>query len=155
MPEQERLKPPGSIPPPRPGPTPSAFWARPSTTNTTCSNCCAGRKVAYRDLLTLPGAGVGEGDPLVVEQLEISAKYQGYIDRQAEEVCRAAAYEDTRLPDDLDYGTVAGLSNEVKQKLHQHRPQTLRQASASRASRRPPFRFAHPPQSAWAPARAA
>ncbi len=86
-------------------------------------------EVAYRDLLTLPGAGVGEGDPLVVEQLEISAKYQGYIDRQAEEVCRAAAYEDTRLPDDLDYAAVPGLSNEVRQKLHQHRPQTLGQAS--------------------------
>lgn len=86
-------------------------------------------EIAYRDLLTLPGAGVGATDPLVIEQLEISAKYQGYIDRQAQEVSRAASYEDMLLPDDLDYGAVAGLSKEVQQKLLQHRPRTLGQAS--------------------------
>ena len=86
-------------------------------------------EVAYRQLLTLPGAGAGESDPLVVEQLEISAKYQGYIDRQSEEVAKSANYENTLLPADLDYSTVAGLSNEVKQKLTQHRPQTIGQAS--------------------------
>ena len=86
-------------------------------------------EVSYRNLLTLPGAGEGESDPLVIEQLEISAKYQGYIDRQADEVARAAAYENTPLPADIDYATVPGLSNEVKQKLQQHRPQTLGQAS--------------------------
>ena len=86
-------------------------------------------EVGYRQLLTLPGAGAGESDPLVVEQLEISAKYQGYIDRQSEEVAKSANYENTLLPADLDYSTVAGLSNEVKQKLTQHRPQTIGQAS--------------------------
>ena len=86
-------------------------------------------EVSYASLLTLPGAGEGEADPLVVEQLEISAKYQGYIDRQTEEVAKAASYENTALPADLDYATVAGLSNEVKQKLTQHRPQTIGQAS--------------------------
>jgi tRNA uridine 5-carboxymethylaminomethyl modification enzyme len=65
----------------------------------------------------------------VVEQLEISAKYQGYIDRQADEVAKSASYENTQLPNDLDYTTVAGLSNEVKQKLTQHKPQTIGQAS--------------------------
>ena len=68
-------------------------------------------------------------DPAVVEQLEISAKYQGYIDRQAEEVAKSANYENTVLPTELDYATVAGLSNEVKQKLNQHKPQTIGQAS--------------------------
>ncbi len=85
--------------------------------------------VSYADLLTLPGAGEGPGDPLVIEQLEISAKYQGYIDRQVEEVAKSANYEHTALPADLDYGSVAGLSNEVKQKLTAHRPQTIGQAS--------------------------
>ena len=86
-------------------------------------------EVTYASLLTLPGAGEGQSDPQVVEQLEISAKYQGYIDRQAEEVAKSASYENTPLPADLDYSTVAGLSNEVKQKLKLHQPQTIGQAS--------------------------
>jgi tRNA uridine 5-carboxymethylaminomethyl modification enzyme len=86
-------------------------------------------EIAYRELLTLPGAGAGESDAMVIEQLEISAKYQGYIDRQAEEVARSGSYENTLLPVELDYATVAGLSNEVKQKLAQHKPQTIGQAS--------------------------
>ena len=86
-------------------------------------------EIAYAELLSLPGAGEPVSDPLVVEQLEISAKYQGYIDRQTEEVARAAAYESSVLPADLDYAKVAGLSNEAKQKLAQHRPQTIGQAS--------------------------
>ena len=86
-------------------------------------------EVSYASLMTLSGAGTALSDPLVVEQLEISAKYQGYIDRQAEEVARSTTYERTILPADLDYGTVAGISNEVRQKLAQHRPQTIGQAS--------------------------
>jgi len=86
-------------------------------------------EVSYASLLTLPGAGEAQIDPLVVEQLEISAKYQGYIDRQAEEVAKSASYENAVLPSDLDYGKVAGLSNEVRQKLTQHKPQTIGQAS--------------------------
>ena len=86
-------------------------------------------EIAYRELLTLPGAGAAQSDPMVIEQLEISAKYQGYIDRQAEEVARSGSYENTLLPVELDYATVAGLSNEVKQKLAQHKPQTIGQAS--------------------------
>ena len=86
-------------------------------------------EVSYAALLTLPGAGEAVSDPMVIEQLEISAKYQGYIDRQAGEVLRSAAYESAVLPETLDYATVAGLSNEVKQKLAQHRPQTIGQAS--------------------------
>ncbi|WP_428826275.1 tRNA uridine-5-carboxymethylaminomethyl(34) synthesis enzyme MnmG [Azonexus sp. IMCC34842] len=86
-------------------------------------------EIAYRELLTLPGAGAGESDAMVIEQLEISAKYQGYIDRQAEEVARSGSYENTLLPVELDYTKVAGLSNEVKQKLAQHKPQTIGQAS--------------------------
>ena len=65
----------------------------------------------------------------VIEQAEISLKYAGYIDRQNEEVERAAHYENLTLPDDLDYGQVSALSIEVRQKLAQHRPATLGQAS--------------------------
>ncbi|WP_372661039.1 tRNA uridine-5-carboxymethylaminomethyl(34) synthesis enzyme MnmG [Hydrogenophaga sp.] len=65
----------------------------------------------------------------VLEQVEIAAKYSGYIDRQIDEVQRAAHYEDLKLPPDLDYLQVTALSFEARQKLHQHRPETLGQAS--------------------------
>jgi tRNA uridine 5-carboxymethylaminomethyl modification enzyme len=65
----------------------------------------------------------------VIGQLEIDAKYAGYIERQQEDVRRAAAYESLRLPPELDYSTVTALSFEVRQKLNQQRPATLGQAS--------------------------
>jgi tRNA uridine 5-carboxymethylaminomethyl modification enzyme len=65
----------------------------------------------------------------VVEQVEIATKYAGYIDKQLEEVARAAHYEHLKLPEDLDYGAVTALSIEVRQKLSRHRPETLGQAS--------------------------
>jgi len=71
----------------------------------------------------------GLSDPLVIEQLEIQAKYQGYIDRQQDEVAKSLANEEARLPDDFDYAQVNGLSKEVQQKLAQQRPQTIGQAS--------------------------
>ncbi len=84
----------------------------------------------YAELMTLPGAPEGtETDPQVVEQLEIAAKYQGYIDRQQEEVAKSAQQEATVLPADLDYSAVRGLSKEVQQKLERHRPETIGQAS--------------------------
>lgn len=84
-------------------------------------------ELTYVDIATL------KGDPLAseaaAEQVEIEAKYAGYIDRQQEEVDRLRAYENTLIPEDLDYSTVDGLSNEVKQKLAAARPQTLARAS--------------------------
>lgn len=65
----------------------------------------------------------------VVEQMEVSIKYAGYIDNQIDEVQRAAHYENMRLPEDLDYAQVHALSFEARQKLGQHRPETLGQAS--------------------------
>ena len=67
-------------------------------------------------------------DP-VVEQVEIAAKYAGYIDRQRDEVERSAYYENLRLPQDMDYMQVSALSFEARQKLQRHRPETLGQAS--------------------------
>lgn len=65
----------------------------------------------------------------VIEQLEIATKYAGYIDKQNEEVMRAQGLEELALPDELDYNQVTALSFEVRQKLTQHRPQTLGQAT--------------------------
>ncbi len=66
---------------------------------------------------------------VVIEQVEITAKYAGYIDRQIEEVGRALHYENLKLPAELDYLQVSALSIEARQKLNQHRPETLGQAS--------------------------
>jgi len=68
-------------------------------------------------------------DPVVAEQVEIQAKYAGYIERQQQEIERNRRNEDTALPAGLDYTAVAGLSNEVRQKLQRHRPETLGQAA--------------------------
>ena len=66
---------------------------------------------------------------LVAEQVEISTKYAGYINKQVDDVARAAHFEHLKLPDDLDYGLVHALSFEARQKLNTHRPETLGQAS--------------------------
>lgn len=84
--------------------------------------------VGYSDLMSLPGMGPAITDPAVTQQLEIQAKYHGYIERQRDEVERTRASEEIRFPSDWDFSKVPGLSNEVKQKLTQHRPETLGQA---------------------------
>jgi tRNA uridine 5-carboxymethylaminomethyl modification enzyme len=68
-------------------------------------------------------------DRAVADQVEIQAKYAGYITRQRDEVARSEAHESTRLPPDLDYRAVRGLSFEVQQKLAAQRPETIGQAS--------------------------
>ncbi len=68
-------------------------------------------------------------DPAVLEQVEIQAKYAGYIERQQIEIARARRYEDLPLPKTLDYRQVIGLSNEVREKLLLHKPATLGQAA--------------------------
>jgi tRNA uridine 5-carboxymethylaminomethyl modification enzyme len=85
-------------------------------------------QVTYASLMTLSGAGVGVIDPQVVEQVEIQAKYAGYIERQQDEVERSRSQESLKLPAGLDYREVRGLSIEVSQKLNQHKPETLGQA---------------------------
>ena len=85
--------------------------------------------VSYDELMELPGAGPGVDDPDVARQVEIATKYAGYIDRQDEEIARNRADEDARIPHDLDYAAVRGLSFEVRQKLGAQRPETLGQAA--------------------------
>jgi len=86
-------------------------------------------EVGYADLMTLPGAGMPVEALEVVEQVDIQAKYHGYIERQKEDVARMAQQESTAIPADLDYAALNGLSIEVRQRLAQHRPQTVGQAS--------------------------
>ena len=85
--------------------------------------------VTYGSLRTLDGVEFPQVDPIVAEQVEIQAKYLGYIARQQDEIARHERYESMVLPADLDYREVHGLSNEVHQKLNQHKPATLGQAS--------------------------
>jgi len=85
--------------------------------------------VTYDSLMSLPGLELPTLDPVITEQIEIQAKYEGYITRQQEEIERHRRNETLKLPDNLDYSAVSGLSNEVRQKLQHHRPATVGQAS--------------------------
>ncbi|CAN0617383.1 5-carboxymethylaminomethyluridine-tRNA synthase subunit MnmG [Burkholderia multivorans] len=94
--------------------------------------------VSYESVCGLRGGECGPAEPLsddpvlraqIEEQIEIGIKYQGYIERQAGEIERNGANENTRLPDEIDYRDVRGLSFEVSQKLNQFRPETIGQAS--------------------------
>ena len=102
----------------------------------------SGGRFANSDLPVAAGQGLAAGaqEPVaalaqdvfvqsVIEQVEIAIKYAGYIDRQIEEVGRAAHYENLRLPESLDYMQVSALSIEARQRLNKQRPETLGQAS--------------------------
>ncbi|TAM07608.1 MAG: tRNA uridine-5-carboxymethylaminomethyl(34) synthesis enzyme MnmG [Paraburkholderia sp.] len=128
-------------------------WVNPKTLSADEATALLGkpidREYNLADLLRRPGVsydgvcGLREGTcgpdtPLaddeillaqIKEQIEIGIKYQGYIDRQADEIERNGAHENTRLPEGIDYAEVRGLSFEARQKLNQHRPETIGQAS--------------------------
>ena len=86
-------------------------------------------ETSYRALVGVEGIGPGVDDEAVAQQIEIQARYHGYIERQREEIARARRYEDTQVPDDLDYAAVRGLSSEVREKLERHRPASVAQAA--------------------------
>ncbi|MCL7930796.1 tRNA uridine-5-carboxymethylaminomethyl(34) synthesis enzyme MnmG [Halomonas llamarensis] len=87
-------------------------------------------ELTYADIATLPGIeGEAVDNDAVTEQVQIQAKYQGYIDRQQDEIDKLKRHEATPLPDSLDYQRVEGLSNEICQKLIEARPATLAQAA--------------------------
>lgn len=128
-------------------------WVNPKTLPAEEATALLGKPIDHEyslaDLLRRPGisydgvCALREGacgpeapladDPVLLEQIkeqiEIGVKYQGYIDRQADEIVRNGAQENTRLPEGLDYNDVRGLSFEARQKLIQHRPETIGQAS--------------------------
>jgi tRNA uridine 5-carboxymethylaminomethyl modification enzyme len=86
-------------------------------------------EVSYEQVLSLGEVGLGEMEPAVREQVEIAAKYQGYIDRQVDDVARSRGQENTKLPRDLDYSEMHGLPIEAQQKLNAQKPETIGQAS--------------------------
>ena len=83
----------------------------------------------YRKLTGAIGGPVDSVTDEVAEQIEIQAKYSGYLERQTAEIEKARRHEQTRIPDVIDYQQVRGLSAEVCQKLSDHRPETIGQAS--------------------------
>jgi tRNA uridine 5-carboxymethylaminomethyl modification enzyme len=85
--------------------------------------------VNYTELMTVETAGPGLDDEAVAEQVEIQIKYAGYIDRQNTEIEKTRRHEETRLPEDLDYTQIKGLSAEVCEKLTRQRPVSIGQAS--------------------------
>ena len=85
-------------------------------------------KATYRGIVSLPQVGGPVEDDKVAEQVEIQAKYAGYIERQRDEIERTRRSEAVLLPRDMDYRNVKGLSSEVREKLQRNRPETLGQA---------------------------
>ncbi|RBW43955.1 tRNA uridine-5-carboxymethylaminomethyl(34) synthesis enzyme MnmG [Psychromonas sp. B3M02] len=86
-------------------------------------------EVDYETLMKVEGLGPAIEDPIAAEQVEIKIKYQGYIDRQLDEIAKLKRHEDTVLPRDLDYSEIKGLSNEVTTKLNDIKPESIGQAS--------------------------
>ncbi|MEY3244331.1 MAG: hypothetical protein RJB20_571 [Pseudomonadota bacterium] len=127
--EQERLKKtfvqPGNITPEKM----TALFGKPLEHEYSLFELLRRPEVSYADVLSLSDDGLGEVEPAVREQVEIAAKYQGYIDRQTDEVARSRGQENTSLPSDLDYRGIHGLPIEAQQKLNAQKPETIGQAS--------------------------
>lgn len=90
-------------------------------------NLLARPEINYLDLVAVTGGGII--DEQIAEQLEIKTKYAGYLDRQLEDIAKLRASEAVKLPADMDYAVISGLSKEIQQKLTTGRPETLGQAS--------------------------
>lgn len=86
-------------------------------------------EVRYEDLMNIEGVGPANENKQAAEQVEIQIKYQGYIDRQLLEIAKQQKNEDTLIPNDFDYASISGLSNEVIAKLEDARPDTVGQAA--------------------------
>ena len=86
-------------------------------------------EVRYDDLMAIESVGPGCDNEQAAEQVEIQIKYQGYIDRQMQEIAKQQRNENTQIPADFDYKTISGLSNEVLAKLENARPETVGKAS--------------------------
>ena len=105
----------------------AAIWGKPLLRETTLMDLLRRPEVDIDDLLSLTSFAKVDGQ--VSEQVQIQAKYAGYIERQQTEIERVKRYDDLRLPERIDYGKVSGLSNEVSEKLKKQQPETLGQAS--------------------------
>lgn len=122
----------------------AATWLRPGTVPDELAQAVVGNtlkreanlldllrrpEVTYASLHTLPGAGEAITDAAVAEQIEIQAKYHGYIERQQGEIDKHRSHENMVLANNFDYKKVTGLSNEVAQKLNEHQPASVGQAA--------------------------
>jgi len=120
------------------------LWVRPGTTEANTLTKETGLKLTrerrFTELLKMPEVKLqrllelvapehAALDAQVVDQVEIQGKYAGYLDRQQADIERSRAQTETRLPETINYDDVHGLSNEVRQKLTEHRPETIDQAS--------------------------
>ncbi len=104
------------------------YWGKPLLREANLMDLLRRPEVDVQQLLSFLDGTEGM-DPQVAEQVEIQAKYAGYIDRQQTEIDKALRYDHLRLPEVIDYNGVPGLSNEVSEKLKKQRPETLGQAS--------------------------
>ncbi len=119
----------------------SGVWIQPGPTSddklTAMGTTTLRRATSLLDLLRRPEVGYaalqqyfgGAADPEIAERIEIEVKYEGYLQRQAEEAARFRQLEDEPLPDELDLENCPGLSREVREKLHRHRPRSIGQAA--------------------------
>jgi len=103
------------------------FLKQPMTRDHTLAELLRRPEIVYGHIAEI-GAAQAD-DPVVAEQVEIEIKYEGYISRQSDEIDRLRRNENTALPIDLDYDVIGGLSNEIRQKLKEVRPETVAQAS--------------------------
>lgn len=126
--EQERLKKTYVQPANLSAETMTAIFGKPLEHEYSLFELLRRPEVSYEQILTL-AENEAELAPEVREQVEIAAKYQGYIDRQADEVARSRAQENTKLPADLNYSEIHGLPIEARQKLNAQKPETIGQAS--------------------------
>jgi tRNA uridine 5-carboxymethylaminomethyl modification enzyme len=107
----------------------TAVLGQPLARECSVLDCLRRPDVAYAQLMTLEGVGPGLADPELVLTLETDLRYAGYLERQQADIERQQRLADLALPDDLDYATVRGLSNEAVQKLAAFKPLTLAQAA--------------------------
>ena len=105
----------------------NAFLKQPMTRDHTLAELLRRPEIVYSHVAEIGAAQAN--DPVVAEQVEIEIKYEGYISRQTDEIERLRRNENTALPIDMDYDVIGGLSNEIKQKLKEVRPETVAQAS--------------------------
>ncbi len=105
------------------------IMGRPLAHETTLFELLRDPEVSYPAVMKFPGAGIAVADPAVGEQLEIEARYEGYIQRQQSTLSRTQQLENVVLPPTIDFTNVHGLSNEARQKLQAHSPKTLGMAS--------------------------
>ncbi|MFC4257696.1 tRNA uridine-5-carboxymethylaminomethyl(34) synthesis enzyme MnmG [Marinobacter lacisalsi] len=103
------------------------YLKQPMARDNTLAELLRRPEISYAEIAEIGGDRAGAD--AVEQQVEIEIKYEGYISRQADEIDRLRRNEETRLPDDFDFDAVGGLSNEIRQKLKEVRPETIAQAS--------------------------